>query len=88
MAVCGLSGGQMGGMRAVEQLKAVLIELQAVPIRESFYFSDAGSIFDEAGQLAREDFVRRTDYMPEELAWYAQTLRWGRRNLPAPERVR
>ena len=88
MGVCGLSGGQMGGVRAVEQLKAVLIELQAVPIRESVYFSDAGSIFDEAGRLVREDFVRRTDFMLAELAWYARALRWGRRNVPIPERVR
>jgi NAD(P)H-dependent FMN reductase len=88
MGVCGLSGGQMGGVRAVEQLKAVLIELQAVPIRESVYFSDAGSIFDEAGRVAREEFVRRIDYLLAELVWYARTLRWGRENVPIPERVR
>ena len=88
MGVCGLSGGQMGGVRAVEQLKAVLIELQAVPIRESVYFSDAGAIFDPDGRLVRAEFERRIDYMLAELAWYARALRWGRRSLPIPERPR
>jgi len=86
----GALGGQLAPQQrrlAVEQLKTVLIELQAVPIRESVYFSDAGAIFDEQGRLAREEFVRRIDFMLAELAWYALALRWGRQHVPVPERV-
>jgi NAD(P)H-dependent FMN reductase len=88
VAVCGLSGGALGGARAVEQLKLVLIEMHALPIRDSVYFSDAGSLFDPEGNLLRPQFVRRIDEVLAELAWYAAALRWGRATLPIPERKR
>ena len=86
MAVCGLSGGQLGGARAVEQLKLVLIELHGLPIRDSVYFSDAANLFDADGTLLVPAFVRRIDDMLGELAWYARALRWGRETLPLPVR--
>ena len=88
MAVCGLSGGQLGGARAVEQLKLVLIELHGLPIRDSVYFSDAGNLFDEDGALRVPAFTRRIDDMLGELIWYARALRWGRETLPPPVRSR
>lgn len=88
VAVCGLSGGGLGGARAVEQLKLVMIELHALPIRDSVYFSDARSIFDQDGTLLREEFIRRIDELVAELAWYAQALTWGRQNLDLPEHRR
>ena len=88
MAVCGLSGGALGGVRAVEQLKLVLIELHALPIRDSVYFTDARSLYDTEGNLPRPEFVRRADEVLAELAWYARALHWGRANLPLPERKR
>ena len=88
MAVCGLSGGQLGGARAVEQLKLVLIELHGLPIRDSVYFSDADNLFDADGTLLVPAFIRRIDDMLGELAWYARALRWGRETLPLPVRLR
>jgi NAD(P)H-dependent FMN reductase len=82
--VCGLSGGMLGGARCVEQLKLVLIELHALPIRDSVYFSDARNLYDEAGALLRPEFVRRADEAIAELIWYARALRWGRDNVPVP----
>lgn len=84
MAVCGLSGGGLGGARAVEQLKLVLIELHAVTIRDSVYFSDARGLFDSAGNLLRPEYERRIDDLIAELAWYAQVLTWGRTQVPLP----
>jgi NAD(P)H-dependent FMN reductase len=84
VAVCGLSGGGLGGARAVEQLKLVLIELRAVTIRDSVYFSDARSLFDAAGHLLRPEYVRRIDDMLAELLWYARVLTWGRTQMPLP----
>ncbi len=88
VAVTGLSGGALGGARAVEQLKLVLIELHALPIRGSVYFTDAASIFDAEGRLVREEFARRIDEVLAELAWYARALRWGREHVPIPQRKR
>jgi len=86
VAVCGLSGGALGGVRAVEQLKMVMIELHAVPIRASVHFSDARTLFDPDGTLQRSEFVHRIDDMLAELAWYATALKWGRENVPIPQR--
>jgi NAD(P)H-dependent FMN reductase len=88
MAVCGLSGGGLGGARAVEQLKLVLIELHAVTIRDSVYFSDARNIFDATGALQRPEYVGRIDDMLAELIWYTQVLRWGRDTVPLPIKSR
>lgn len=88
VAVCGLSGGQIGGARAVEQLKLVLVELHAVPIRDSVYFNDARALFDESGVFRRADLLVRVDEMLAELFWYARTLRLGRESLPIPQRKR
>ena len=84
MAVCGLSGGGLGGARAVEQLKLVLIELHAVAIRDSVYFSDARSLFDQDGALLRPEYLGRIDDMLAELIWYARILTWGRAQVPLP----
>jgi NAD(P)H-dependent FMN reductase len=88
VAVCGLSGGNLGGVRAVEQLKLVMIELRAVPIRDSVYFSDARALFDAAGVLQRPEFVGRIDDMAAELIWYARVLTWGRGRVPLPVKSR
>jgi NAD(P)H-dependent FMN reductase len=88
IAACGLSGGALGGVRASEALKTVLIELHAVPIRESVHFTQARELFDPDGTLRRPEFVARIDYMVADLAWYARALRWGREHLPLPERPR
>jgi NAD(P)H-dependent FMN reductase len=84
MAVCGLSGGNLGGARAVEQLKLVLIELHAVTIRDSVYFSDARNLFDERGALQRPEYLGRIDDMLAELIWYARVLTWGHARVPLP----
>ena len=88
MAVCGLSGGGLGGARAVEQLKLVLLELHTVTIRDSVYFSDARNIFDATGALQRPEYVGRIDDMLAELIWYTRVLRWGRDTVPPPVKSR
>ncbi len=84
VAVCGLSGGGLGGARAVEQLKLVLIELHAIPIRDSVYFSDARGLFDDQGVLSRPEYIGRIDDLVGELIWYARALKWARASVPLP----
>jgi NAD(P)H-dependent FMN reductase len=88
VGVCGLAGSVLGGVRAVEQLKLVLIELHAVTIRDSVQFGEARTLFDADGTLLRPDFHRRMDLMISELAWYARALSWGRAHVPLPNRAR
>ena len=88
MAVCGLSAGGLGGARAVEQLKLVLLELRAVTIRDSISFSDARALFDQDGALQRPEYLGRIDDMLAELIWYTQVLTWGRTQVPLPVKSR
>lgn len=88
VAACGLAGGVSGGIRASEALKTALIELHAVPIRESVHFSEARTLFDHEGNLLRPEYHRRIDYVVRELEWYARALKWGRLHVPIPERPR
>lgn len=85
VAVAGL-GGLSGGTRAIEQLKLVLIELHALPIRDSVAFTESRTLFDAEGTLQRPEFTARIDLMVRELVWYARALKWGRGNVPLPER--
>jgi NAD(P)H-dependent FMN reductase len=87
-AACGLAGGLSGGIRASEGLKVVLIEMHAVPIRESVHFAEARHLFDADGTLLRPEILPRIDYMVADLVWYARALRWGRQALPVPQRPR
>ncbi len=87
-AVCGLSGGGIGGARAVEQLKLVLFVLHVVPIRASVYFRDGRHLFVGDGTLLRPEFLDRIDDLIADLAWYARALAWARHTLPIPERRR
>jgi hypothetical protein len=59
-----------------------------VPIRDSVYFSDARTIFDDRGALQRPEYLGRIDDMLAELAWYARVLTWGRAQVPLPVKSR
>ncbi len=86
--VCGVSRGVLGGPRGVEQFKLVLVELHAVPIRDSVYFPNPDAMFDAGGNLVQPDVATRIDEALAELAWYAKALRWGREHLELPARRR
>lgn len=76
-------GGLSGGLRAVQQLRHVFIELQAVPIRDTVSFHEYWSQFAEDGSWprpaeARDQAVRN---LLDQLAWMGTALRAGIREL-------
>ncbi|MHA7262190.1 NADPH-dependent FMN reductase [Arthrobacter sp. TMN-37] len=44
-------GGPGGGIRAVEQLRQVVVELGMVPLRQQVILANAYAAFDDAGAL-------------------------------------
>jgi NAD(P)H-dependent FMN reductase len=69
----------MGGVRMVEKLRLVAIELQMVPIRTAVYFSNIKTLFSEQGDIADNAYV--TERLPKffaELLWYARALKKAR----------
>jgi NAD(P)H-dependent FMN reductase len=81
VGLCGVSAGGFGGTRAVENLLPVLRELGLVTIFWDGNFSGAHKLFDEAGEILDDSYVRRVDKFLKELIWMARTLRHGRENI-------
>jgi NAD(P)H-dependent FMN reductase len=82
VGVCGVSAGGFGGTRVIENLLPVLRELGLVAIFNDGNFSSVHKIFDPSGKLLDEAYVKRLDNFLNELVWMAQTLRYGRENIP------
>ena len=81
VGICGVSAGQFGGARVIENLLPVMRELGLVTIFEDVNFGKAGKLFDEQGKLLDENYVRRVDKFLDELIWMSRVLRHGRESV-------
>lgn len=80
-------GGMSGGLRAVEQLRAVFAELHAVTVRETVSFHGAWSAFDEAGApLDAGGTSAAATTLLDQLTWWASALREARLVRPYASR--
>jgi NAD(P)H-dependent FMN reductase len=76
-------GGAAGGVRAVEQLRQVLVELHIVPIRDAVPLPLARQLFDDEGVLLDpERFAPTVKATLDHLQWWARALRTARHNVP------
>ena len=81
VGICGVSAGQMGGARVIENLLPVMRELGLVMIFEDVNFGKVGTLFDERGNLLDDNYVGRVNKFLDELIWMARVLRYGRENV-------
>lgn len=81
VGICGVSAGPMGGARVIENLLPVMRELGLVAIFEDVNFGGVGKLFDEAGKLLDENYLRRVDKFLNELLWMSRVLRHGRESI-------
>lgn len=73
-------GGMAGGLRAVEQLRQVFPELQAMTVRDTVSFHMAHSRFDEAGEPREPAGCNAAAHqMLDQLVWWSGALRTARR---------
>ncbi len=70
VGICGVSSGKLGGARVVEQLKLVLIEFMAIPLRNAVYFSNVKN-FDQE----KESYKQFLENLFKELKFYCEKLR-------------
>lgn len=73
--------GSVGGARAVEQLRGVVIELQMAPIRNAVHIPQHWNLLDESGNLkdgAFDSFSGTVDAMLDQLLWWARALKIAR----------
>ncbi len=71
-------GGTSGGVRAVEQLRQVAVELQLAPVRDEVNIPLIGKALDEAGAPREEFHGKRLAALVGELDWWGTTLKAGR----------
>lgn len=78
VAFVSYSGGPGAGIRAVEQLRQVAVELQMVPLRQAVLIPSVSRTFDEAGDITDESYTKRLGTLFDQLIWWADLLRQGR----------
>lgn len=74
-----VSWGSVGGTRAVEQLRQVVVELQMVPIREGIHIARPWTMLDENGTLQLpEAFDESASTFMAQLLWWGKLLKSNR----------
>lgn len=79
--MCIVSYGGTGGARVVEQLRAVAIELQMVPIRNSVNIMNPWNLTEMDGSLkagALDVYVKTAQNTLTQLSWWARVLKEAR----------
>ncbi|MFE3498754.1 NADPH-dependent FMN reductase [Kitasatospora sp. NPDC059160] len=75
-------GGLSGGLRAVEQLRVVMAELNSVTIRNTVSFHGAAQAFDADGKPKDPAADAAAKTLLDQLDWWAQALRDARQARP------
>ncbi|MEV1290904.1 NAD(P)H-dependent oxidoreductase [Pseudonocardia sp. NPDC049635] len=71
-------GGRSGGIRAVEHLRTVFVELHGVPVRDAVSLPDYWTLFDDDGALTDEATTQATRVLTDQLVWWGRVLREAR----------
>lgn len=66
------------GIRAVEQLRENVIELQMAPMREAVHISHVLDTIDEKGNLLKGHYNERLTVVIDELLWWTKALKEAR----------
>ncbi|OGH60769.1 MAG: hypothetical protein A2848_03330 [Candidatus Magasanikbacteria bacterium RIFCSPHIGHO2_01_FULL_50_8] len=71
IGICGVSSGALGGVRMVEQLRLVAIDLEMIPIKSAIYFSNVETFDPAPYETSAQKFL-------DMLVWYATALKNAR----------
>lgn len=84
VAVAGVSSGRFAGVRAVASLAEILRELGLVMTFTDILIGDSYNAYDEAtGEPKEERIEKSIQKSLTELKWMAESLKYGRDNLPS-----
>jgi NAD(P)H-dependent FMN reductase len=78
VAVVGYSGSIGGGIRAIEHLAHVFIEVEAVPLRNAVVIPFVRTAFGEDGEPVNPELDIRLQVMLDDLAWWSSALEKAR----------
>jgi len=74
--------GPSGGIRAIEQLRLVLIELNMAPLNSAVHLSQVHKKIEHNQFQGAEHDVTSLNEVLDDLLWWSQALSEGRRRLP------
>lgn len=83
VGLVGVSDGNWGGLRMIEQLIGVVRELGLVATFTDLQFPKIKEFFNEDGTPKDSATDSRVEKFLTELVWLGRTLKWGRKNLPS-----
>jgi NAD(P)H-dependent FMN reductase len=78
VAVVGYSAGIGGGIRAIEHLAQIVVETEAVPLRNTVVIPFVNDAFDDAGRPASPMTNAALDVLLDDLAWWSTALEQAR----------
>lgn len=70
--------GAAGGVRAVEQLRQIVTELQMAPMHKALHISHVLTTLDENGKLLNGSFDKQLPRMVDQLLWWTKALKKAR----------
>ena len=82
--VVAYSAGRVGGARAVEHLALIAVEAELVPLRNSVLIPTVHDAFDAAGEPTDPRVDTALAILLDDLAWWAELLRSGRKRGALP----
>jgi len=91
VAFVSYSGGQAGGVRAIEHLAHIFVETESAPMRNSVVIPFVSEAFDADGQPKNAATDIAADVMLDDLAWWSAALekaRAGGELVPGSFRIR
>jgi NAD(P)H-dependent FMN reductase len=83
VAFAGVSSGQWGGVRAIEQLVVAVREMGLVATFTDMQFPRVQDLFNEDGKLLNESYREYVKGAWIELIWMAKVLQDGRNTIPS-----
>jgi NAD(P)H-dependent FMN reductase len=78
VASVGYSGGISGAIRAIEHLAHILVEAEAVPLRNTVILPQVRDLFGESGEPAGPMAAAALKVLLDDLAWWSSALEKAR----------
>lgn len=82
-ALCGVSAGPWGGVRAIESILSPLREMGMIATFRDVNVAKVGEAFDDHGNPTDAFHMKPLQSAITELVWMAKVLSWGRENVPS-----
>lgn len=71
--------GAAAGIRAVEQLRAIVVELQMVSMQAAVHIRNVLDTIDVSGKLLQGHYSEQLDKVMKQLLWWAEALKTARK---------